>query len=392
MRNIVVFLYNLSMYEYTVKKTAAYLSDDYQITLFHISALSREYGSTDWKQDSDVELCDIGGWSFRRIYRELHDRRPHCVVFYTYQSIFDLILIKVCELQGIPTVYHDHGIVYGKTTKAVTRRQVHSRNMARAIEYSSKIGALLIKSRGRALGTARELYKVLIQNDFRELRFTKYFFFCKHNLRQYRGMLDVEEGSYVVAGVPFFTDASQEHSLRKTIRQNIAIYMHQPFLRIGYSDISFDEELEFLREIGRILGWHGYHLEVRLHPIDEYEKYASLNTLGVVVKKDEDLPTECSRAKMIIGHWSTAMLMGAIFEIPIVAMPFPGMKEDRFVGLFGTISTWCSDLSRLDGFLHETKNRVVSERDRREVADMIGDGNTFESNARRLGTLLYSIK
>lgn len=117
------------------------------------------------------------------------------------------------------------------------------------------------------------------------------------------------------------------------------IYVHQPLIADGVASISYEDEKNFILELSNVLSPKYGKFTLLLHPRSNLDEYKSRF-------KDSDIKIIQSPGnykifidkKLVIGHYSTALLYGLYFNIPTILIDYPTMKANDCLSPFSKVS------------------------------------------------------
>lgn len=105
MQNIVVILYHVSALSNWILRLLPYMKD-VNIHIIHFSKLQKQKMPI----VVDVNFYDVSYFSYRSMRSLIKNINPNKVLFFTFRSVLDFTMYKLCIELGIKKVYLEHGL------------------------------------------------------------------------------------------------------------------------------------------------------------------------------------------------------------------------------------------------------------------------------------------
>ncbi len=376
-RNIIFVMYNLSMYDYTLKNINKYLRNEFTVIVFHSSKSSKDRCNCDnfVFDDDRIISIDISDSSIFSIMSTIKCFDPINVIFFTYQSYFDFIVNYICKMSGYKTILHDHGLIFGNRpgSSPIVKRMF---NILRLFRFVYRVVIFSFVKRKFLL--FNDFIKILVLRKFRYLKFNKYFFFSKSNLFHHKNTIGVENENVCIAGFPIFVDDTEKKILSNKTKNKL-LYIHQPFVKLNLTNITYEEEKKFIIHLIEIAKNNGYDFDIRLHPAENMEKYSYLNEYNIKFDKKIPLNEQISSAKIIVGHFSAALINGLGFKIPVFLINYPRLLK-KYTNSYSVFGEYCKYVDSIDDVIELLKTESFKNFHLTDQEYLLGKENTYYYN------------
>ncbi len=384
MANIGLCLYNTSMSSYVINKHLHYLTRQNSLFVFHIDSLTKDRSSNSWDNPFHLPSFDLGSSSVAEIQDLFVSKNIEVFVFYTFQSQLDKLLWKICQLLKIPTILHDHGIVYGESVVGVSYLNISWIRIRRTIKF--------VLYRFQYIGLQIKYKRVPFSNV--NYSFDHYLFYSMNNIRYYQNFFTLNKFNTSISGIPLFLNKSEIDRLKNKTKKSKLLYICQPFTKLGISSATIEEEVCFLNDINQLAKKFNLKFEIRLHPsqtIDEfgYNEWDS----NISFDNTKDLQDQSATAFAIIGHWSTALAISHPLDVPLIILAFPKVKQtyQKFYSIFKDVSYYCDNVKQLEESLNLINNNNTYEDNNVKWEHLIGTRITVESDCEMLLSIISSL-
>ena len=295
---------------------------------------------------------------------------PSKCVFFTFRSVFDYTLLKICISRGINKVLLEHGII-GKETlqfRSNLLKKTPTMTIKRQFYHLYKFGGFLIRNtnKKRELSEFLNFYK---HGHFKLMQFDEFLIFSQRSFDYYSNVFGNIQSRCHIVGYPIFdTEQAKINSEKEICNKSGVLYIHQPFIYDGMVDINYEDEKKYLLDISSKLSDKYGKFVILLHPrssIDDYKKlYAGTNI--EVIQSPNNYKVFIDK-KLLLGHYSTALLYGLYFTVPTVMIDYPSLPRNP---LFENILPFVNNIDDLNLYDYEI--------DKDKVKYMLGDHNTYE--------------
>lgn len=376
MENVIVILNYTNWISNWIEKLNPYFNN-VNLYIIHISKLQ----NIDNPEIKKYNSYDVSYYSYFKLKKLIQSIAPSKCIFFTFRSVLDLTLYKLCNELNIKKLYLEHGLI--------TNDLLHFRSNAiksSPLETIKRQLMHLYKYYGYALTSKRPLIEILFfiqiyfKNKFNLFLFDHYLLFSQHSIEQLNKIFTNVNQNNTIVGYPIFTDIQQKNEAKKyisNIEKNGIIYVHQPLIFDGVASISYEEEKTYLLHIAKILSPHYGELTILLHPrsdIDAYKERFEGEQIKII--KSPNNYKEFVDKNLIIGHYSTALLYGLYFEIPTVVLDYPTLKKNN---LFNSIFPNFSQPEQI------LENDIQINKNMRNY--MLGNTNTYQFIAQTIENL-----
>lgn len=364
-KRILFVTYSVSLIYNWVIKLIPYLHDC-EVLVVHI----RKLEDVSHFQELPVKNIDITGFSYKRISSLIDNYNPSLCVFFNFKGIIEQLLLRICKKKCIKTLYLEHGIITDDVITFKKLKLAHlPKRLKRVFIQFYQYFSFLLRS-NHPLQELRIMYEVLMHNKFSLSTFDYYFVFGHRCLKFISEMFPVEENKNAfIVGYPLFESLIQrnEATSREEQKKLGVLYVHQPFIRDQYTTISYEEERAYIMQWARKLFPEFGAFTVLLHPRENLEFYKKLyekTNIKVIQSPNNYLLFKQSR--LVLGHYSTALLYPLYFNIPTYIIEYPQVV---IPSIFGNIfpSLTLQESIVLEN-AHEYPNKTY----------LIGTHNTFE--------------
>lgn len=332
MENVVVVLNYTSWVSNWIDKLHPYLRN-VNLHIIHISKLQKEY-CEGLKKYNQYDVSYLSYSELRKLFQTLS---PSKCVFFTFRSVLDLTIYKLCIDLKIRKLYLEHGLITNDTlhfrSNAIKTSPIDS--IKRQLMHIYKYMGYALKSPS-FLKEMSELFQVYIKGKFDLLQFDHYFLLSQRSFVVFKRIFINVEENFTIVGYPIFTDDIQKNNIPIPNNKEGIIYVHQPLIADGVASISYEDEKNFILELSNVLSPKYGKFTLLLHPRSNLDEYKSRF-------KDSDIKIIQSPGnykifidkKLVIGHYSTALLYGLYFNIPTILIDYPTMKaNDLFKSVF----------------------------------------------------------
>lgn len=383
MSNIGFCLYNTSMSSYVLDRQSVYLKNENSLFVFHIDTLTTDRSTNTLNNNYCVPLFDISFMSISEIIKLIKSLNIEVFVFFTFQSVLDKFIWSTCQILNIPTIIHDHGLVYGSSIARIEKPKKTWIAIRRKLSFSLKQFQVIVFSFYRK--------KNILKMKF---EFDHYLIYSMTNLDYYRNFFLINESNTTISGIPLFDNEIEFNILKKTKKERKLLYLHQPFIKLGMSSLSIEKEIEYINKLNITAKSNDLKLVIRLHPshsIEEYKKF--IWDTNIIFENKEALEKQSASAFAIIGHWSTALTISLPLEIPLIIIEYPQIKDEykQFYSIYKDVSFYCENIKQLQNTLMQIQLNNT-ENNQLKIKRLIGTVNTVESDCEKLTIIIDNIK
>lgn len=370
-KRILFVTYSTSLIYNWVVKLITYLHDC-EVLVVHIQNLE----DVSHFQELPVINIDITGFSYRRISSVIDNYNPSLCVFFNFKGIIEQLLLRICKEKHIKTLYLEHGII---TNDAITFKKLKSthlyRRLKRVLIQFYQYFSFIVHSQ-HPLQEAHLMYEVMLHNKFSLSTFDYYFVFGHRCMKFISEMFPLEENKNAfIVGYPLFESSKQrnEATIKENQKKLGVLYVHQPFIRDQYTNISYEEERAYLMKWSKRLLPEFGTFTILLHPRENLRFYNALyDKTNIKVIQSPNNYLVFKQSRLVLGHYSTALLYPLYFNIPTYIIEYPQVIiPPIFENVFPFLAL--GESFELED-THEYPNKTY----------LIGTHNTFENIARMI--------
>lgn len=370
-KKILFVTYSVSLIYNWVVKLIPYLFDC-EVLVLHI----RKLENVSLSQKIPVSNIDITGFSYRRISNIIDKYNPSICVFFNFKGIIEQLLLRICKEKCIKTLYLEHGIITNDVITFKKLKLAHlSKRFKRVFIQLYQYLSFILRS-NNPLYEARLLYKTLRHNIFSLSTFDYYFVFGHRCMKFLSKIFPLKENrNAFIVGYPLFESSKQrnEATAKEEQKKLGVLYIHQPFIRDQYTTISYEKERAYLMKWAEKLVPEFGVFTILLHPREDLNYYRALyNKTNIKVIQSPNNYLIFKQSRLVLGHYSTALLYPLYFNIPTYIIEYPHVAMPSiFENIFPSLAF--RDTIMLED-THEYPNKNY----------LIGMHNTFENIAKMI--------
>lgn len=343
--NITFVQYGPILFDKWTKKLYPYFPKETNISVIYLSKIH----NSETILCDDIDSYDVSYYSYQEISKTLDKIKPDVAIFYSFRSPFEVTLQKICKKKHIKQVYLEHGFISSDVTRLSSIKKNTLQLLKRQL-YFSKLAIECITRSNTPIKEIQSYYHFYLKNIFKDTPFDHYFLFGERSYDQLKSLFNIDKKDITIVGYPIFNDEKQKENIDTNISTNEGVlYVHQPLIQDNRSTISYEEEKQFLLHIAEKVAEKYGKLSILLHPrsnLDEYKNRFSDTNIEIYQSPNNYLIF--ANKKLIIGHYSTALLYGLYFNKKTIVIDYPLMQNDpMFNNIFQYIST-IDDLDNVD--------------------------------------------
>ena len=365
--------YNTSMVGYTIDRQLVYFQPHNNVFIFHINKLTTDRSKKAELVDTKVKSFDISFYSSKSIIDLIKSLEIDVFVFYTFQSQLDKLIWEICQILEIPTILHDHGIVFGHKVASLSKFQLSFIRIKRKIEFQKK--RISLKNIRR-----KAKFKTHLHGAY---AFSHYIIYSNNNYSYYNSFFHLNESNVTITGIPLFMDETEINLLKQIKTERKILYIYQPLRKFGMSSMSDQEEINFINSINEVALFFGLKLEIRLHPAQSIEDFGkTIWHENIYFLNSIDLQYQAASASIILGHWSTALSISYTLNKPLIVLEFPKVLKDYlpYFSIFKSVGFYCSHIEQMHDAILQINESFNTDRHVNWI-NLIGDKNTFKFDA-----------
>lgn len=379
-RKVVLFVTaSVSMIQNWVVRLMEYMPD-YTPLILHMSSLQNTKAP-----DVFVSVTyDVSKMSVMEIRNLIRSYTPSLCINLNFSSLLEQLVLRISKDEGIPTLYLEHGILnrdneHFKKIKDVPNRAL---TMKRQMVMLWKTICYSLISPSSMKNIVNTFY-VIKKNDFKRIPFDWYFVYgerCFDYLKHIYPSVDLETNTKLV-GYPLFNTSKDVVKANEFLqgKKDGVLYVHQPFILDGITSISYDEEKEYIISLQKKYIAENGKFTILLHPRESLEKYQKLykyTDIEVVLSPNDF--KQFINCKLVIGHYSTALLYALYFNVLTYIIDYPGVViQPIFKGIFPHF--------HIDGTPYKSSSTLFNEWNPQWL---LGKYNTYEHIAEEIKHLI----
>ncbi len=308
---------------------------DHDFVLFNMGKIySPDY-------DKDAIECKTIDLSFRsNIKRILSDFELDFMVFFNPGHIYALFLVEICKQLSIVPIYFQHGLSLDLASfdfKTLTqdksmRRKFISLRKYLVFYFSICINLFFIKRRwvvlkhlltkssylGTYLFRKSSIHK-LPKYGLKDVHCQYGFVYGENDKKYLVESMNMNPERIVVSGYPFLTPTKEKSVLKEKGR---VLYLTSAFRATGLLPLSIRDEKDFYLTLYEQVTMAGYELDIKVHPVDDFELIKSYfeECEYVDIYKDVNLADVTMAASIVISEFSTALFYAIKYYKPIIIL------------------------------------------------------------------------
>jgi len=350
---------------------------------------SLSYGVTDksYVDNNNYVMYDINKLGTDATIKVISKLNPSIVIFFSFKSLSDLYLLRLCKYIGVNTLYMQHGI-YGSNIFKFRSRKIIS-SIYRYYHLLLLYANFIFSFCPNLISEIIILLKFLYSNDYKNTKFDKALLYSEKNLGYINKKFKFQKDNIYYAGYPLFYNEKGIRKSPKKIKGNRkkVLFIQQNF-RSGLSEISVIEEKKYFYSIVEMCNKLELEFHIKLHPrVNKSEFIDLFQGLDVCIESDIDLYEFIRSGDIIVGHFSSALFAGVLLNKPIISLFYP--KYLFPTKIFEKIGLIANNFESLEKILDRPKTwgrkMHLYEQFREEY---IGFNNTYSNQANQIIKIL----
>lgn len=326
MKKIVLYIQTSTMISYFVVPISKFLSDNYEIHVFHIDSIN---DCREPREFDNIIKHDVGNMSASQIKRLLVKIDPEKMIFINIYSLMELMMLRIVKQTGIKAVFLQHGVFEMNASKR--RYDKLAKNTYSEVVKLSKFIVKYIDflfASGHPLKELAILHQAFINRDFSKTKFDKAILFAPYWTHLINDKLKLADSDISYSGYPI-TESNEEFDKLVSAKRNVsnkAILIHQPFIKDKLTRFTYDMEKEYFVEIADKLKYKGLSLVLLLHPREDLELYKKIY-MGTSISIIQNIEKEdYCKYRLAIGFYSTALFIPIFLNCPIWIIDYDIIK------------------------------------------------------------------
>lgn len=323
-------------------------NENYRFFIFHINKYYSPEVKLDLPNVTFINLTKEFNYKMAILKREID------VVFSLNPgNIFDLFFLSICKLNGVITVYYQHGIQLDFSSfnpKTLSQNKSISRKLLSLKKYiffytnftlniclnpRSRMLYEAVKTKTRHLFFEKDKNKIPkygLKNNHCDLAFV-YGETDRDYLNQ---SMDMSNENIVISGYPFVPFDKFKNKTAHTVgalenKRKTVLYLSTALRTAGVIPMSIEEEKDFYRQVNFEVQNAGCKLILKLHPIEDESLFKSyFNKNDVEIIRTGNLSDLTYESDLILGEYTTAFFYPIRLYKPIIIIKSKYFKEFPF--------------------------------------------------------------
>lgn len=357
MEKIIFYIQTSTMISYFVVPIVQILKKNYEVHVLHIDSIN------DCKEPREFQSIikhDIGRMTPKEIMCLLDKIQPKCVILINIYSLFELLILRLAKHQGYKTIFLQHGIF---ELNAEKRR--YDKFVKKTLTEIKKLSHFCIKyacyiaQSGDVLTECKIFHNAFIKRKYSQTKFDAAIFFSPYWAHLMNEKLGLDEKQLEYSGYPL-TSTNHEFDellVTKVRKINKAILIHQPFIKDKLTTFTYEDELEYMKRISKLLSSKGIEVDLLLHPREDFKLYKNMyKDSGITIIQNIE-KKEYAKYQIAIGFYSTALFIPIFLHIPIWIVDYDKIlaKNSIFYQLSVKMGESISYVSarEIENFIHD---------------------------------------
>lgn len=357
----------------------------YQVYIFHVDSLSFGLSVDNADNNPDYIIFDVHKAGMKATRARLKEIEPEGVIFLSFRSLFEILLRIVLFDLNIKAIYYQHGL-FGKETLDFIMADLNS-SFLRYLHLVRLTVSFLMRSRKYRFRYFRIILGAMLKDNYAPLCFERFILYSKKSDEILRAVFGHSSDKVLYSGYPIVSSNSElADTLQGSIEESPknVLYLAQTFRQSGLTNLSLEEEAEYLKTMAVIFRDNGFSTTIKIHPRASRSEYQEhLEDSGIILKRDENLNTLINESSIVVGHYSTALYSAILLKRPIILYYFPGLpRKNR---MFDDIGIIIDSEEELRKFLSENAVPAIDNEKYTEFIEYeIGNNNTYEHLAQTI--------
>jgi hypothetical protein len=359
----------------------------YNLVVLHNTKINPETSHTTININKDYELIDISYMSVISIMRIFKKYKPVGMLVLTFRSLLDLFINRIAHHLNIKTLYIEHGF-FADTTALGFRMVNKKASIKRYYHYVRKYIFFILFISRKIFHELQIVYKAMRKNDYSLAQYDYALFYADYGFQKTNKLFKYEPQKVFFSGYPLAKNKKDLACFESRLpigKKNKILFVSQPLLLDKLSNISYEEETQYLKEIADICIKKGYEFIFQVHPRESLERYiAVFKESDVTVIKNGFIEKSVAESTIVIGHFSTALLTAIYLKKPLLLIYFPGLNES-FLDYFKDVGLKIKDTNQLRKVLSEpgAYNETLTKYSK-FIQNHVGEENSFEHLAEKI--------
>lgn len=281
------------------------------------------------------QFIDISDFSIKEIQYAIIKFQPEAFLFVSFKSLMELLLRRICTIEGIKTIYIQHGVVSKYSTKYTTMRlktdlfDTLKKNIIFLLKYFK-----FIYTTKNSIQEFQILCDCIFKRTYFNAKFDHFIFFSDYAYESINKIFKTQMDCVSISGYPLVSTIKQAEQLEKMGYNNKSkkiILIHQPFIADKLTSWDYDTEKNYFLKLFSKINQMGFSLTILLHPRENLLSYTRLyENTEIEIRQSFDLK-DYSSYSFAIGFYSTALFYPLFLGIPISIIDYDTIKAKSSV-------------------------------------------------------------
>lgn len=278
--------------------------------------------------------------------------KPSVVVTISMGHLADRVMKRTAQKMGIPVVFFSHGVKFGKTgTRAAVTMGSGWKNKSikqlfrHGVKYLS-LTWLYYKGTKEAIEVIvllsrflrRPKLEILSPARHRSIDVDLALAWSQYERKVFGELYSIPANKIVVTGSPRVLVKETRLSKRMSEASSRLLYVDQGLPRVGY--LAEEALKRLIKHLSGVAHNNGLQVAVKLHPRTSDEEGARwYSEADQIVGSDKHFPSAAESSRVVVGHFSTALLESLALDRPIIVINW--FEFSRRTDLFsGAVYPW----------------------------------------------------
>ncbi len=275
-----------------------------------------------------IRVINISGLHVAGIISKIKAIKPDAFITLGYQSIIELLLVRISKILDMKCIYIQHGIISLKYSSLFSRICTIKfyLSLKKYLYFFLLYSEFLLFYKRKFIIELRILMKRLLSNNFKGMGIDKYLLFSKDAYNIHKRIFNYSDNEVDIIGYPVFMKKSSLKITKTCILRDkkYVLYLHENFIQFNLTKITYEEEREYLTKIIKTTNDNGFLFVIQLHPLESIQNYMEFSkNENVLVIQTNNLAGLVNNSSFVIGHSSTALLIPILLNKPLLLFDYP---------------------------------------------------------------------
>jgi len=321
---VLFYVHRISFIKNWVQNLGEYLKDN-NVDVF-VFLFDNNDNTTE--NDTGINVINISGLHVPGIISRIRVIKPDVFITLGYQSIIELLLVRISRSLNIKCIYIQHGIISLHNSTLFAR--IGTKNLYSSIitylYYFILYSEYLLFYKCKLIIELRILMNKLFRNSSEGMGINKYLLFSKNAYNIHKRIFNYLDNEVEIIGYPVFAKRSSLKITSTFIPRNkkYVLYLQDNFIQANFTEISYEEEREYLAKIIKTTKDNGFLFVIQLHPLENIENYIDFSkNENIFVIQVNNLANIVKSSSFVIGHSSAALFTAILLNKPLLLFDYP---------------------------------------------------------------------